>query len=303
MYSYQQAMNEVVIPQITETLWRQDYNDLLARFTKMPKAWDKGGEQIEKQLRVASTSTARNFDRTDTYGESGTTTIVTAKWNKIYTDAIWEVHNIDVSQAKNGGITSGLVDLLRDAAMQAYADLKAKLYQNLYAMMKADIDSSSAYSDASLNRSTYTRLASTEEGTDTAITLALLRAHRQAVLLNENTSIQQYRWIMEQQVYDVFQPLAAALHTWNINGSANTPVDAGYQPIGNWEGAAVDVMPGMTTGDVFFVRPSDVYIHEHRTLENEDIPSGKDSIKGVLKIGVHLFVDDPGKQGKMTSKD
>lgn len=302
MYAYQQAMNEVLIPEITETLWRKDYEWLKSQFTPMPASWDKGGEQIVKPLRVASTSTARNYDRTDTYSESGTTTIVKAGWNKIYSDATWEVHGIDISQAQNGGVTM-IADLLRDAVTQAWYDLKAKLYANLYAMMKADIDSAAAYSDASLDRSTYTRLASTEEATDTAITLALLRAHRQAVLLNESVDISQYRWIMEQQVFDVFNPLAAALHTWNTEGQKNVPYAAGWQPAGSWEGADVTVMPGMTTGDVFFVRPQDVYVHEHRALESERIESGKDSVKGVLKIGVHLLVDNPGLQGKMTDKD
>ena len=302
MYSYQQAMSDVLIPQITETLWREDYNWLKSVFTPMPTAWDKGGEQIEKQMRVASTSSARNFDRTDTYAESGTTTIVTAKWNKIYTDATWEVHGIDISQAKNGGVET-IANLMRDAVTQAYADLKKKLFSNLYTMLKADIDSTADYSDAALSRSTYARLASYEEASDTAITLALLRACRNAVTLNENVNDSEYIWLMQQSVFNVFNPLAAALHTWNTNGVKGQAYPAGYQPVGSWEGSDVVKMPGMTTGDVFFVRPSDVYVHEHRKLESVDIESGKDSLKGVLKIGVHLLVDNPGLQGKMTSKD
>lgn len=302
MYTYQQAMNDVLIPEITETLWKKDYDWLKAIFTPMPASWDKGGEQIEKQMRVAATSTARNYDRTDTYGESGDTTIVTAKWNKIYTDVVWEVHGIDISQAKNGGITT-IADLMRDAIVQAYGDLKAKLFENLYSMLRADIDSTSTYSDAALSRSTYTRLASYEEGTDTAITLALLRAARNAVTLNETVSDDQYIWLMEQAVFNVFNPLAAALHTWNTEGMKGREYAAGYQPVGSWEGSDVTKMPGMTTGDVFYVRPQDVYVHEHRSLESDSIESGKDSIKGVMKIGVHLLVDNPGLQGKMTDKD
>jgi hypothetical protein len=268
----------------------------------MPTRWITGGEQIEKPMRLGSTSTARKYDRTDTYGESGTTTIKIAKWNKTYLDATFEVHGIDISQAKNGGVTI-MADIMADATKQAYLDLKFKIFEHIYSRIKADIDSTATYSDAALSRSTYTRLASYEEATDTAITLALLRACRNAVTLNENVEDSQYIWLMESNVFNVFNPLAAALHTWNTTGVKGQAYAAGYQPAGSWECSDVVKLPGMTTGDVFFVRPQDVYISEHRPIEVEMVQSGKDSLKGVMKIGVDAIVDDPGKQGKMTDKD
>jgi hypothetical protein len=302
MYTYQQVMNDVVIPEITETLFKKDWEWLRGMFSEMPSSWVGGGSQIEKRICVAETDTARNYDRTDVNPESGTATFLTAKWNKIYSDTAFEVHGIDMNEAKFGGVTE-IADILQDASNRAYRNLKNRLFANLYTMLKADIDSAAAYSDAAISRSTYPRLASYEENTDTAITLAIARAARNAVTLDEAVTEQEYLWIMQQAVMNVFRPLAAAELTWNTTGVKGQEYAAGYQPVGSFDGTDVQSIPGMTTGDVFILRPQDVYISNHMALEAEMVPSGKHSLKGVMRIGVNLIVDNPGYQGKLTDKD
>lgn len=302
MYNYQPLIEDVILPEITEAYFLKDVEWLRSLFTDMPSNWRTGGSKIIKKIRTAVTSNAADYDRTDVNPESGDSTFVEAYWNKKYTHTAYEVHGIDRAEASAGGITT-ITDLLRDAAATEYAQFRNLLFSNLYTMLKADIDSTATYSDAALSRSTYATLASYEEATDTAITLALLRTCKNTVTLDENVMDDQYIWLMQQAVFNVFNPLAAALHTWNTTGVKGQEYAAGYQPVGSWEGNDVTKIPGMTTGDVFFLRPQDVFIYNHRPLEIEQVESGKDSVKFVMRAGFNLFVDNPGWQGKMTSKD
>jgi len=109
---------------------------------------------------------------------------------------------------------------------------------------------------------------------------------------------------MEQEVMDDFEPLANAQQTWYTEiPSKDAIVDAGLRPIRSWEGSDVYVVPGMTTGDVFYLRKQDVLICPHRELEIEPVPSDRDSMKWILRVGMNLHVINPGWQAKMTDKD
>ena len=59
----------------------------------------------------------------------------------------------------------------------------------------------------------------------------------------------------------------------------------------------------MTTGQVFFLRPRDLRIKYHRDIEIEKVPSGRDSMKWVIRCGVNGFYLNPGFAGKQVDKD
>ena len=175
------------------------------------------------------------------------------------------------------------------------------IYDSVWAQVRKDIDSSAtAYSDASLSRSTYATLASTEETTDTPITLQLLRTHSNTVLLNKSTDKSQYQWIFESAVMNRFEPLVAILHSWQAGGPGYA---AGFQSPGSFESVPVFSPKGMTTGDVFFMRKQDFMIKKHRDLEIEQVESGRDSAKFVMRVGINAYVENPGFAGKMYTKD
>ncbi|MCP4548679.1 MAG: hypothetical protein GY835_19655 [bacterium] len=213
------------------------------------------------------------------------------------------MHGIDINRAKHGGSPS-VSDLIRDAIAMEMAELWASIYDAVYTQIKADIDDSSTYSDAALNRTTYPTLASQENSTDTQVTLAIMRTHSNAVRLNKLCGPKSgYTWVMQENCYEAFEPAAAALHVWNINGKANNSVDAGYQEIGTFEGQGVATPQGMTVGDIFYTRRQDVKIHTHYPLTIRQVASGRNSAKFVIETGINGYVINPGFQGKMTSKD
>jgi hypothetical protein len=298
---YQQLLDDVITPTMTETVFRKNFQEMVDMFTADPR--NEGGSQIIKPLRTSIENTARNYTRDDVDPTGGSFVSVQAKWDKTYQEVAFEIHNIDLAEAGNGGIVE-LTSLLEDNARLAMGDLGQLSWENLYTRITADVDSNNTYSDAALSRTTYPTLASYEETTDAAITLDYLRTASNTVRLNKNTGGKGgYLWMMEQQVYDVFEPLAAALHTWNVYGEKGQAIAGGYQPIGSFEGTDVATPQGMTTGDVFFVRPQDVMIRNHRGLTIKQVESGRDSAKFIARQGVTGYVENPGFQGKLTNKD
>lgn len=301
MEDYSQLVREVIQPYIMETCFVKQLEQLEAVGT--PDKRKYGGSRITVPIRTSVSSNAAAYDKSDVDPVAGTFVAADAYWTKTYHHTAAEVSGIDLSQAGQGGNPS-VSDLIRDAIAMEMAELWAVIYDAVYTQVKADIDSSSNYSDAALNRTTYATLASQEESTDTAITLALLRDHINAVRLNKLCGPKSgYSWIMQEKVYERFEVLAAALHSWNVEGRANQPVDLGYQRVGTWEGVGVYTPQGMTTGDVFCIRKQDLKIHYHRDFEIEQVYSGRDSAKFVMRVGINGYYINPGFAGKMTSKD
>ena len=299
--NYQQLIEDVIEPEIQKTVYVKMLDDLYAIFGKDPKG--KGGEEIREKVETSITSNAANYTRVDVNPEAGSFVAPEAYWNKTYQHAAAEVHGIDLSQAEAGGITT-VSNLIQSEIERQMGQLFQLVWNNIYTQIRADIDSAATYSDAALNRSTYATLASYEENTDTAITIAIMRTAVNAIRLNKQSGPKSgFIWLMEEAVYNVFEPLAAALHTWNVTGSKGTPISAGYQPIGNFEGSDVHSPTGMTTGDVFYLRPQDVKIREHRGFFVEQVPSGRDSALFILRCGINGRVQYPGFQGKLTLKD
>lgn len=302
MGDYQQVLREVVVPEIEDTVFQKKFEEFEAVATI--DNGTQGGKQIVRPLEVARDEVAENYDRNDVDPNGGGFTDVDAKWDKTYQQVAFEVHGIDESEATGGGVVGINGALIMDAAKKAMTDMSQLWWENFYTRLKADIDETATYSDAALSRSTYATLASFEENTDTAITIDIWRAAINAILLNKNNGDESnYLALVERQVYNKFKPLAAALNTWNINGVANQGVDAGYQAIANFEGVDVMSLQGMTTGDLFFVRPQDLFIRKHRGLTIKQVDSGKDSAKFVARAGVTSYVMNPGFQGKLTNKD
>lgn len=297
---YQPLIDDLLDAGMIETVFSKDHKDLMALGVVEPFT---GGSTVNKQIRVSEDVTAENYDRNDVNPDGGDFLSVQGTWNKIYTHVGFEVEGLDQVES-TADSNKSIRNLITDQANLATRALSRKLFANFMTQIKSDIDATGAYSDASLSRSTYPTLASYEEATDETITLAYLRTARNNRFLNRDVGpVGGYTWWMEQAVFDAFNPLAAALHTWNTEGVADKKYDAGYQQVGNWEGINVVTTPGMTTGDVFLLRNQDLRFRPTQDFHIEQVPSGKHSAKFVMRDGWHVRVDNPGFQAKLTNKD
>lgn len=303
MYDFDAAglVLDVVLPGMEDARFYAPWEEFAANFTV--DNINTGGKTWRHTIKTSSVSTARNFTKSDVDPVAGTFDAAEAYWNFIYQEAAAEVHEIDINQAANGGIKA-VEDLMRSAIDDAFTDLWDLIFDDVYAQIKLDLTASGTYSDAALNRTTYPVLAPYNETTDATITVPFVRNCQYNTQLNKTATggNQAYTLIMEPAVLHAFRPQAALLNTWNETNN-NQGYSAGYAPVADFEGSKVTSPQGMTTGDVFFVRKPDVQIKKHMDLGVKVVPSGRASVKVILRVGVNGRVINVGKQGMMTNKD
>jgi hypothetical protein len=298
---YNEWIQRVLRERTYDTVFKRNIDALRRVF---PNESPVGGDRITEKFEVARSSPAAAYTKADVNPSPASNTIIKPYWNKLFYHTAIEIEGIDISNAKNGGTD---LDLIEREAMQEAKSLWDIIFTAFMTQIKSDVDSTATYGSGSLSRTTYPTLASYEEATDTAITLALMRGMINSTTISKNCGpLSGYICLMEQAVYNKFRPLATAEHTLNMVTEAGRAEDMGNPEVANFDG--LDILDprqtqGMTTGDVFMLRKEDVHITEHRTLEMEQVDSGRDSFKAVMRVGINLNVVHPGFQGKMTSKD
>lgn len=302
MYNYDALIREAALPGILETVFVKPYEDLAALATEDNTIYE--GDYITQVIEVGVTSPARNYTKADVDPISGSFETVEAKWKKNFSETAFEVHNIDISNARGKGGTKAVVDLFQHAMKKEKDQLWQLVYNNVYAQWKLDLLASGGYSDNNLSRVTYPTLLPYNEITATPITVGLTRGLMNGAVLNKSTTgPETYNLVMERTVYNKFLPQAQLLTTWTMNDKTQgQTVSGGWRKLGDFEDSPLTSVQGMTTGDVLYTRKVDTRIHYHRALAVTLVPSGRDSIKGIMRLGLNGYIQNPGIQGMMTNK-
>ena len=298
---YNEIVQREIVPGLIDTI----IYDALEPFYKWFSSKEAlKGDLITTKTRLAHTSNAGFYDKSDVDVAPATHVLKKPYWEKVQAQGYISVHNIDISNDAPGGSTMDMIADQIDLELRKMVDLHQAAF---FTQIKADVDSSSAaYSDAALSRSTYPMLVSYEEPTDATITLAYMRTMMQTIILNKGKSLKEYVGILEGTTWHTFKALAAALHTLNLVTVAGVSADMGYPDIQNFEGLALanpEDFTNMTTGDVFMLRRADVSITAHMPLRVMSKQSGADTVDFALYMGSNIHVDNPYLQGKMTDKD
>lgn len=303
MYNYEALINDAAIPGILDTVFYAPFEELRQLATEDTTIYE--GNYIVQEIQVGVTSPARNYDKSDVDPIAGSFVPVEAKWKKIQSETAVEVSNIDISNARGKGGTKAVIDLFQHNLKNETNALWDVVYNNVYAQWKLDLLASGGYSDANLNRSTYPTLAPYNEVTDTPITVGLVRGLMNGTVLDKKTTgPQTYNLAMESRVYNKFLPQAQLLTSWVMNDKpSSSVVSGGWKKLGDFEDAPLKKLQGMTTGDVLYFRTQDARIHYHRALNVVAVPSGRDSVKAILRLGLNGYIMNPGIQGMMTNKD
>lgn len=296
---YNEFIQRVLNPEVVDTVFKRDM-DMLERL--FPNSSPLGGDRLTEKFEAARTSPAAAYTKADVNPAAASNTLIKPYWAKKFYHTSCEIEGIDIANAKKGGFD---LDLVRREITQETRSLMDVVFSAFMTQLKADVDATATYSDGALSRTTYSTLASYEEATDTAITVALMRGMINSAMLLKNCGPREgYVILCEEAVKNVFNPLASALHTWTYNdATANDAKDMGYQPTKSFEGVAFESPKGMTTGDVLLLRRQDVRLTTHMPLEIEQVPSGRHSVMFVIRLGINMHCIHPGFQGKMTSKD
>jgi hypothetical protein len=282
---YNEFIQRELKPQIVDTVIYDAIEPFFRYFTRDNVL---GGDRITAKFRVGHTSNNAQYDKSDVDVAAATQTLVKPYWSKKQYTGTAEVHGIDIS---NDAPNPQGYNLIGDAVEKEAAAMKDTIQAALLAQLLADVDSSgTAYSDASLSRSTYATLASYEEATDATITLAYMRTMMQTVTLNKPVALSDYICLCEGSTYYTFKALAAALHTWNTATTPGSAQPMGWSDFDNFEGLAFALpsdFTNMLTGSIFMLRRQDVFMTEHRPLEMHVKESNRDSSKVVMYYGVN----------------
>lgn len=302
---YNEFIQRELVPDIVDTVIYPKLEPWKKLFGIRPST--EGGDRITSRYRVGFTSNAGATTKADVYKASATQTNVKPYWTKLFYDGAGEVHQIDISNAASSSERSKVQNMIGDQLRKETESMTNVVVSAFLAQILADVDSSgTAYSDASLSRSTYTTLASYEEETDATITLAYARGLIQGVTQGKPVALRDYICLCDDAVYNTWQNLAAALHTWNKTNVNYAGEDMGYAEMASFERLAIadpQDFYTMTTGSVFMLRRQDVNIVEHQPLIVKEVESNRHSTKLVPFWGINLYVDNPYYQGKLLNKD
>jgi len=298
---YNEFIQRELVPKMVDTVVYDSMEPFNKYFTK-PEILD--GDRITSKYRLAHTSNAAFFDKSDVDPASSTQTLAKPYWDKVFSHGAAEVHGIDIS---NSSVSTSQKALITDAVQKEVEAVNALNVSAIYTQIKKDVDSTSvAYSDKSLSRGSYPLLVSYEEDTNATITLAYMRGMISGCTLNKGVKLSDYICLTEGSVYYTFKALAAALHAWNSSTKSGKPENMGWPDFDDFEGLAFahpNEFPNMVTGDVLMLRRQDVNVVDHLPLSIEMVPSGRFSYKFVVRRGTNVYVDNPYLNAKMTDKD
>jgi hypothetical protein len=301
MYDYSDLISNVVLKGKEATKLVKPYEDLKSWFAF--EQMNDGGPRIEKKIQATNPTNARNFTKSDVDPVSPQPTYIAAYWTHKYSESAFEVSEIDLNQARGRGDVA-VENLITEAMLDCYENLINLIFDNVYARIKADLLNSGTYSDAALNRSTYTVLAVHNDVTATALTYGLLRTCRNTTVNGKpvGSNVQdEYIWLIENTAFDTVEPQLNSLTAWNATNDGQAK-DAGWAPIGKISGVPCFKTEGMTDGDVLFLRRRDIHMQEHMPLRITYVDPGRFTVKGVMRIGLTPWVERCWAHGMMTNK-
>ena len=299
LLQYGDIIQQIVQPTIIDNVVNPNMDKLYSIGQKNTNV--KGGASISEENIVTNTFNGGAFTRADANPDSMVQAFANPTWTKKYYHETATIRREDLSEAKEG---TPLVNMLSDGATKAAAGCMSHVFTGAMTQLAADIDSAAAYSDAAIARATIG--ASHEDNSDTALSLALLRAAQKATELKRQTDWSTYVWLLQGNCYNVAVPLMNATGSWNTSTPAGQVmnVDTGYAQVNRFDTIEVQTMYGMTTGDCYLFPKQNLQIQEHFPMTIEIVQSADQFAFDITaRIGVNIWVRQPKFAAKLTLKD
>jgi hypothetical protein len=267
-----------------------------------------GGTTISTGYEYSITSNTGTFNHDDPLVEPFASSQVRAYFNKDYFQEAARVFKQYLDNMRNQG-TEVQIDAVRHEIETATKNLLDKVTTTMIADTEAQIDSSTAYSDGSLSRTTYATLKSYEETTATALTLAHLEDMVEAIMTHTTygqqvRSEQDLLFMVPRNQATNISRLATGAQYFEFNASSQGgPIDAGRVfRTKQFEGIDIVQVPDMTTTVLLCVHKPDIKIHRNRPLTIIDKPELADTMLWQLSCGYNAICHNPGNSGKLSAK-
>jgi len=305
--TFSTLLREVWTPELLTTVFQ---NSFMFDQSIFPVVQPPGGSTISTGYEYSISSNTGTYQFDDPMVEPFASSQVKAYFNKDHFQEAARVFNVYLDYNKNGGTEPATFDAVRHSLKTAAENLVDKMSTTMIADLEAQVDSASAYSDASLSRTTYATLKSYEETTSTGLTLAHMEDLVEA-LMTHTTYGQNVRstsdlvWFMPRNQLTNLSRLVTGASNFQFNAASDgqSSIDGGrVQRVATFEGIDIVSVPDMTTTVLLCLHKPDVKIYQTRGLTVVEKEEKADTMLWMLTAAYNAIVHRPGNSGKLSAK-
>ena len=305
--TFSDLVREVWTPELKQTIWFNSWMFDQSLFQIKPSP---GGRTISTGYQTAVSSNVGTYAYDEPMPEPYTSTEVKAYFNKDWFQEAARVFKQYLDSMKNGG-TEPQFDAVRNSIEVAMKNIRDKISTTMIADLITQIDSSTAYSDASLSRTTYASLKSYEEATSTALTLAHMEDMVEAI--DDHVTYGQTVgdlaaecvFLMPRNQLTNLSRLATGASAFEFTSSTQNPADIDVgrvHRVAKFEQIPIVVVPDMTSTVILLVHKPSTIVYETRPFEIEEKDEPADTMLWHLTAAYNIVCHSPGNSGKLSGK-
>lgn len=305
-------VRDVWLPQLSQNVF---YNTWMFDQSYFPIVDSPGGAAIQVPVEYSVSTNVGTFAYDDAMVAPYTSNHIKGYFNKDHFQESVRTFGVYEDYLANGsGNQLPSLDYIRKAFEGGMLNLRDKITTTVIADLESQIDSSSAWSDASLTRSTYS-LAAYEETTSTALTIAHMEAMVDALLTPTGSYGQVVRGPEELLIMmprNLLRTLATAstgvaynatFQNWIVSAQDTRPVDLGrLMNLKTFEGIEMAVVNDMTSSVVLCVHKPSIKIY--RTKDITPIPKSEAAYTNLWQLvgSFNIVAENPRSHAKLSAK-
>lgn len=297
---------EVWTPELQNAIW---YNHWLFNQSYFKMETPPAGDTIPTGYEYSVTTNTGTYTYDQAMVDPYSTSQIKAYFNKDSYQESTRSFNMHIEN-RQGTYETGVIDAERKNIEGGVKNLLDKAHTTMWADFEGQIDSSTAYSDASLSRTTYATLKSYEETTATALTLAHMEDLLEALESRSTyglgvTNYNDLLICMPRNQLTNLARLALGTAALTITDHVGTSgaIDAGrIFRTKQFEGLTIQVVPEMTSTVVLVVYKPDVVIFENRKLKITEKTENADTNLNLLTAGYNMIAMNPNNHAKLSAK-
>lgn len=265
-----------------------------------------GGDSIDWIIDEEVSTHAAAYTVGDAMPVADTTTSVVPYVTKDMFQATAKTYDIYRAYQQNGGAYAPLGDQDQKAIQMAAKSLRDLCVTTMITDLIALVDSTSAFGDGSLSRTTYTHLVSYEAGSISTLAKADLDTALENMLGTTYgpVNLEDMVWLMPiNQLFNLADVAGIGIqyNEWSTNSN---PATGGLdleatQRMKTYGGVPIVIVPDMTTTNILLLNRKKVKVYNWMALEitPKDVSAAEQA--WLLKFGANVVVLDPRQQAKL----
>lgn len=291
-------------------LYREHFlNDWFFNGSRFEMKQALGGDTISTPYEYTVSSNVGTFQYDDPMVEPLQSSQVRAYFNKQSFQEAARVFKTKLNYRQNGGYQVAFEAIQHELDL-AMKTLRDKIVTTLIGQLEAQIDSTTAYSDASLSRTTYAALKSYEEATATALTLTHLEDLVEALMthttygVNVSSESELLFLFPRNQLTNLSRLTGGGQYNESVIALQDgSPADAGRVfRTKSFEGIEIASVPDMTTTVILCVHKPNIVLHQTEPFEVEEKSEAAHTRLWKLTDGWNIEAKRPNNHAKLSGK-